>query len=143
MTCPGLHCPGCSDGQSLGIAGGAAVLLVLADAAVPWVADRIWWITGTVAMCFALATAASMWLERRSDRRAAAWGAAHGIRSRADVILPGPDRPAEVMAEPARPAIAAPQIVNIFNFGTDPSSAAAFIRRALPGTTENADPERN
>ena len=41
MSCPGLHCPGCSDGQTLGLAGGAVVLLVLADAAVPWVADRI------------------------------------------------------------------------------------------------------
>lgn len=134
MICPGLHCPGCSDGQSLGIVGAAAVLLVLADAAVPWVADRIWWIAGTVALCFALATAASMALERRSDRRSAAWGAARGIRSRADVILPGPDRPAEVTAEPVRPAIAAPQIVNIFNFGADATRSAAIIRQALPGT---------
>jgi len=142
MTCPGLHCPGCSGGQSLGLVGGAIVALVLADVAVPWVADRIWWIGGTIAACFALATAASMWLERRSDRRAVAWGAAHGIRSRADVILPDPAYMTAVTGEPARPAITGPAIMNFNFYGADVTQAAAVIRQAIPGPAGDATPEK-
>jgi hypothetical protein len=128
MSCPGLHCPGCSGGQSLGVAAAVVVGLAVAAEAVQWVADRIWWIGGTAAVCYALAAAAGMWLERRNDRRAAAWGAARGIYSRADVILPCPPRAAAVPAEPARPAIAVPQVVNFNFFGADATRAAAIIR---------------
>lgn len=85
MNCPGLHCPGCSGGQSLGILGGAVLGLVVADKLCAWVAERIWWIGGTVAVCMVLAVAASMWLERLSDARCARFGQRHGIASRADV----------------------------------------------------------
>jgi hypothetical protein len=105
MSCPGLHCPGCSGGQSLGVAGGVVLGLVLLAAAVPWVAARIWWIGGTAAACFALAVAAGMWLGRRNDRRAAEWGAARGIVSRADMILPPLARAVVTELGPARPAI--------------------------------------
>lgn len=145
MICPGLHCPGCSDGQSLGILAAAVAALVLADRVVPWVADRIFWIGGTLALCFALATAASMWLETRTRRREAAWGAARGILSRADVILPVPSRepvaaavlPQAVTA--AQPAtIAAPQVVNVFNVFGVPAAQAAVIRTMLPGQAGDA-----
>ena len=91
-------------------------------------AERIVWIGGTVTVCFALCIAAGMWLERRADRRGARFAAAHGILSRADVILPAPVR---VTATAARPAIDAPQItVNIF--GVPSPEQAAVIRQALP-----------
>jgi hypothetical protein len=85
MGCPGLHCPGCSEGQSLGVVALAVLGLVVADEMCTWVADRIFWIGGTVAACFILATAASMWLERLSDARCARFGERRGIASRADV----------------------------------------------------------
>jgi hypothetical protein len=96
VSCPGLHCPGCSEGQSLGILAGAVVVLAAAGQVVQWVAERIWWIGGTLAVCFALAVAAGMWLERLADRRGARFAAAHGILSRTDVMLaqPPPQRPA-------------------------------------------------
>jgi hypothetical protein len=128
MSCPGLHCPGCSGGQSAGIAAAVVVGLAVAAEAVQWVADRIWWIGGTAAVCYALAVAAGMRLEARARRREAAWGAARGIYSRADVILPYTPRAAAVPAEPARPAIAAPQVVNFNFFGADATRAAAIIR---------------
>lgn len=90
MICPGItvHCPGCSGRQSAALLGAVVAGLLVLDQAVPWVAARVWWIGGTVAVAFAVATAAAMWLERWTGRRATAWGAAHGIVSRADVTLP-------------------------------------------------------
>ncbi len=129
MGCPGLHCPGCSSGQSLGILAAAAAAVVVAYETVQWVADRIWWIGSTVAVCFALAVAASMWLEQRSDRRAAEWGAARGIRSRADVILPYPVRVAEVPAEPRR-ELDAPALHLHFH-GLPDAEQVHVIRQAL------------
>jgi Na+(H+)/acetate symporter ActP len=131
MSCPGLHCPGCSGGQSLGILGGVVVGLAVADQVVPWVAERIAWIGGTAAVCFALAVAASMWLERFNDVRGARWGAEHGIYSRADAILLAPVRPVIIQPAPEPTALAGPQItVNIF--GTPSAEQAAIIRRVLP-----------
>ena len=80
-----------------------------------------------MALCFALATAASMWLERRSGRRAAAWGAARGIRSRADVILPDPGYMTAVTGEPVRPAITGPAIMNFNFYGADATQAAVGV----------------
>ena len=85
MSCPGLHCPGCSEGQSLGIAAAAVAGLWLLDQTAQVVAEYIWEIGATVAACFALAVAASMWLEARTGRRAAAFAERRGIASRADV----------------------------------------------------------
>lgn len=89
MTCFGLHCPGCSEGQSLGVFGGGIAVLILADRTVQFVAERIWWIGGTAAACFAVSVAVSMALEAWSDRRGARYAVAHGIMSRADVIAAG------------------------------------------------------
>lgn len=144
VSCPGLHCPGCSGGQSLGVASGVILGLVLLDAAVPWIADRVWWIGGTVAVCFALAVTAGTWLERLADRRGARFAAAHGILSRADVILPAPVRVRAVSAEPVRPAIApAPQTIitggtHIWLTGLPDEGQAAAIRRAIAGTAGDA-----
>jgi len=139
MSCPGLHCPGCSEGQSLSVLVAVVVGLVVAAETVHWVAERIWWIGSTVAVCFALAVAAGMWLERLADRRGARYAAAHGILSHADVILPAPARPAAVQAEPERLAIAAPQIVvNIF--GVPSPEQAAVIRQVIPGQAGPAIP---
>ena len=93
---------GCSGGQSLGILAGVVVGLAVAAELVQWVADRIWWIGGTLAVCFARAVAASMALEAWADRRGARFTALHGIRSRADVILPEPVRAVVVEPAPAR-----------------------------------------
>ena len=105
MSCPGLHCPGCSEGQSLGIAAAAVGIAVIAGETVQWVAERIWWIGGTLAACFALSVAASMALEARAARREARFAVAHGILSRADVILPVPVRAVVAESVPERPAI--------------------------------------
>ncbi len=157
MSCPGLHCPGCSEGQSLGIAGGVVLGLVLLDQTVQWVTERIWWIGGTVAMCFALAVAAGMWLERWAERRGASFAAAHGIVSRADVIQPGRAR-AEVLppreirhgvaeirtpgADSGRPAIENHFHIHIGDAaGSD--VARALIRTALPGQAGGAITEGN
>lgn len=134
MTCPGLHCPGCSEGQSLGIFGGGIAVLILADRTVQFVAEHIWWIGGTAATCFAVAVAMSMALEARADRRGASYAAAHGILSRADVLAG-----VACEAPPARPQIA-PRVTVIQNFyGADAAQfAPQAIRTAIPGKAGDA-----
>lgn len=140
MSCPGLHCPGCSGGQTAGIAAAAVIGLVVAAETVQWVAERIVWISATMAVCFILAVAAGMWLERLADRRGAKFAAAHGILSRADMILPYPVRVTALSATTPRPAIEAPQItVNIF--GVPSPEQAAVIRQALHGHAITGDTE--
>ena len=129
MSCPGLHCPGCSGVQSLGVLAAAGVVLCVAYETVAVVARYIVPVAAVVVACFALSVAAAVWLEGRSDRRAAEWGAARGIVSRADVILPPP---------PPRAAIA-PQVVNFNFYGADTARAAAVIRHAIPGAAGDAD----
>ena len=132
MSCPGLHCPGCSGTQSLGVLAATAGVVFVAYETVAVVAEYIVPIAITVAVCFALTVAASVWLERWSDRRCAAWGAARGIRSRADVILPGPERAPAVFPAAGPPAIGP---VYHFNFyGPAGDTHAAIIRKAIaPG----------
>ena len=140
MSCPGLHCPGCSGGQTADIAATTEVGLVVAAETVQWVAERIVWISATMAMCFILTVAAGIWLERLADRRGARFAAAHGILSRADVILPYPVRVTTVPATIPHPAIGAPQItVNIF--GVPSPEQAAVIRQTLPGHAITGDTE--
>ncbi len=99
---------------------------VAADKTCAWVAERIWWIGGTVAVSFALAVAVSMALEAWAGRRAARFAARHGILSRADVIA----------AAPVRPAIS--PVVN-FNFYAAPAGErAAVIRTVIPGKAGDA-----
>jgi hypothetical protein len=143
MTCPGLHCPGCTEGQSLAIVGAAVGALVVAAEVVPWVAGHIWEIGLTLAACFALSVAASMSLEAWADRRGARFAAAHGILSRADVILPEPVRAVVVEPAPERLALAAAQItLNFYGQGGE-DAAARIIRTALHGTTVDAITEGN
>ena len=85
MSCPGLHCPGCSSGQSLGILGALGMGAVAAYEAVPWVAERIWWIGGTAGVCFVVSVAGCMWLERWSEVRCVRFAERHGIASLADM----------------------------------------------------------
>ena len=133
MNCPGLHCPGCSGGQSLGVLVAVGAIVYVAAETVQWVAEHIWWIIGTLAVCFALAVAASMALEAWADRRAARFAERHGILSRADVMA-GAVVPAAVLPpSAARPAIAPPPQVVINIFGMPSSEQAAIIRQALPG----------
>lgn len=141
MSCPGLHCPGCSEGQSLAILGGTVAGLVVAAETVQWVAQRIWWIGSTVAVCFVLAGAAGMWLERLADRRGARFTAAHGILSRADVIAP-----CAVRAEVVPPAIAPAQAVitggtHIWVSGLPDAEQARAIRQALTAQAGDTSPE--
>lgn len=144
MSCPGLHCPGCTGKQSLGVLVGVVAVAYVADEVCIWVAERIWWIGGTVAVCFALATAASMWLEAWAERRGARFAAAHGILSRADVILP---EAAPVITTvipqvpwPEQPAIEHHYHGPQFHFhGPDAEAQAArVIRSVLPGRAGDA-----
>lgn len=130
MSGYGFHWSPCSDGQSLGILAAVVVGLVLADQAVQWVAERIWWIGGTLAACYALAVAASMWLAARQDRRDRAWGHARGIYSRADYIAPAPVRAA--VAASAPPAIE--QHLHL-HYHAAPGSPARIV---IPGTAGDA-----
>jgi hypothetical protein len=138
MSCPGLHCPGCSEGQSLGIAAAAVLGLVLLDQTVQWVADRIWWIGGTLAVCFVLAIAAGIWLEWWAGRRCARFAAAHGILSRADVILPAPAAAAGLPRQQQRAAVEPPPTVHIHFHGLPDAEQAAIIRTALSGPAGEA-----
>ena len=146
MGCPGLHCPGCSDGQSLGILAAAVGGLAVADEACTWVADRIFWIGGTVFVALALAVAASMWLERWADRRGARFAARHGILSRADVIQAQVSHPAVTNVPPRgeivtarfdseRPALGFRDL-HIHLDGMPDATQAAIIRQALNGRTD-------
>lgn len=136
MTCPGLHCPGCTEGQSLAIVGAAVGALVVVAEVVPCVAGHIWEIGLTVAACFALSVAVSMSLEAWADRRGARFAAAHGILSRADVILPEPTRAAvpvpQVTATLTPPAIERHYHIHLGEADA-PDAAGSLIRRALAG----------
>ena len=133
MSCPGLHCPGCSGGQSLGVLAAVVAVTYVAAETVLWVAEHIWWIVGTLAVCFVLAVAASMWLEAWADRRGARFAARHGIRSRADVILPEPVRAVVVERVPERPALGFRDL-HIHLDGVPTPEHAAVIRQALGRT---------
>jgi hypothetical protein len=136
MSCPGLHCPGCSGGQSLGILAAAISIAVIADETLQWVAERIWWIAGTMAVSFALAVAASMWLESWADRRGARFAERRGIASRADVDELTPAGVAWLLArEQQRPA-AVPPVIN-FNFYAAASSEQDRVARTvIPAAVE-------
>ena len=151
MSCPGLHCPGCSEGQSLGILALAVVGLWLLDQTVQVVAEHIWEIGATVAACFALAVAAGMWLEARTERLAAGFAERRGIASRADVDELTPagvayllrrEQDRAVLAATVIPQVtegtAPPAIVNNYHihFGPADREAARIIRQALPGGPE-------
>jgi hypothetical protein len=127
--------------QSLAITGGAVVGLVLAAETVQWVAERVFWIGGTMAACLALSVAASMSLEAWAGRRGARFAAAHGILSRADVILPEPARPAAPV--PQVSATLTPPVIerhyHIHLGEADAMDAAGgLVRRALAGQAGDA-----
>jgi len=136
MSCPGLHCPGCTGGQSLGILAGVVAVAWIADETVQWVAERIWWIGGTAAVCFALAVAASMWLEAWADRRGARFAAAHGILSRADLVAPEVSKALPLSSTP-RSAIG-PAEVHLHFYGVPDADQATIIRQALSGQAGDA-----
>ena len=114
MSCPGLHCPGCSEGQSLGVLGGLVVIVYAADQLSVWVAEHIWEIGGTLAACFALSVAVSMWLERWAVIRGARFAAAHGIPV-VEVIQPAVR--AALIALDAPPASYLWQVANALDAG--------------------------
>jgi hypothetical protein len=139
VSCPGLHCPGCTGGQSLGVLAGVVVVAWIADETVLWVAQHIWWIAGTLAVCFALATAATMWLERLSDARCARFAERRGIASRADVDdLTQAGVAYLLRREQDRVALGRPQTVitggtHLWVTGQPDAEQAEVIRQALPG----------
>jgi hypothetical protein len=90
MSCPGLHCPGCSSGQSAAIGVVGVVGLVVAYEAVVSVAEHIWEIGGTIVVCFALSIAISMWMERWAVVRGTRFAVARGVASQADVAALNP-----------------------------------------------------
>lgn len=131
MSCPGLHCPGCSGGQSLAVLGGLGVAVFAAYKIVPWVADRIWWIGGTVAVSVALSAAACLALAAWTDRRTArfaAYRAAVRAREVPEVVtvtatpIPSAERPALGFRD-----------LHIHLDGVPTEAQAAVIRQALNG----------
>ena len=66
---------------------GVVAIVWVADEVCAVVAEYIWWITGTLVLCFVLAVAASVALEAWADRRGAGFAARHGILSRTNVVL--------------------------------------------------------
>ena len=158
MSCPGLHCPGCSEGGSLAVLAVGVIGLAVAYEAVGWVAERIWWIGGTLAVCFALSVAVSMWMERWAVVRSVRFAARHGIASQADVDALNPagvawlqrNEPAAQITGPVAAAIppAAQLVFNVYNFGGDADQIAARLMglpgemgqrpaiRVVPGTTQ-------
>lgn len=134
MGCPGVHCPGCSGGQSIIVLGAVAGAAWVADIMVRWVADRIWWIGGTLVVCTVLAIAASMALGAWADRRGERYAAARGILSRADVMAAGQigqQRAVTILPPvPERPALE-PRAVHIHFHGLSEVEQAVVIRRAL------------
>jgi hypothetical protein len=121
MSCSGLHCAGCGAGASVPPIALAGLL------GFTWVAGHIIEVAVVSAACGALAVVAVVALMRWQERREAAYAAAHGIRSRADVILPAPAPRREL-----------PQVVNIYV--TDGGTAARVIRQALPVTVTQLPP---
>jgi hypothetical protein len=75
-----------------------------------------------------------MWLETWAERRGARFAAAHGILSRADVVLPHPARP---LSSSRATCLAVPQITSNI-FGTPSAEQTAIIRRTLPGPAAEA-----
>jgi len=139
MSCPGLHCPGCTGKQSLGAVAAVVAVVYVADRMCLWVAERIWWIGGTIAACFILATAASMWLERLSDARCARFGERHGIASRADVDELTPAGVAWLLArEQQRPAVGPAPVVNFNFYAAASPEQARVVRTVIPGTAGDA-----
>jgi hypothetical protein len=137
-VCAGLHCPGCSEGQSLGILGSVATGILVADQTVRWVADRIWWIGGTLAVSYAIAVAVTMWLERRADARGVRYAELHGIASRADIDELTPAGVAWLASRDQPRALGA-TVINLSFYGADAeASAVRVIRQALPGQAGEA-----
>lgn len=133
MSCPGLHCPGCTGGQSLGILAAVVGAVVVADEAVQWVAERIWWIGGTLAVCFALSVAAAImlgrWADRRDARRDAAWRAMKAAQAPAVVTVH-----ATPVTSAERPALGFRDL-HIHLDGVPSAEQAAVIRQAINGRT--------
>lgn len=145
-ACPGLHCPGCSEGQSLGILGAVAAGVIIADQTVQWVAERIWWIGGTLALSYAVAVAVAMWLESRADARGVRYAEERGIASRADVEGLTPAGVAWLARHEQPRAVLGVTIINNFYGADGEMTAARVIRQALPGagdaiTSEGENPQ--
>ena len=139
MSCPGLHCPGCTGKQSLAGLVALAVIVYVAYEVFAFVACYIWWIIGALVVCFALATAASMWLERLSDARCARFGERHGIASRADVDELTPAGVAWLLArEQQRPAVGPAPVVNFNFYAAASPEQARVVRTVIPGTAGDA-----
>lgn len=132
MKCPGLHCPGCGDGDAKVILAGAGLLTCAV--AVEWLAANAVAILAVTAACGALAVAAVVALMRWGDRRERRHMAERPF-------LTSRDEPATLTAtvipqvtQPERPAI--PQVA-VFNFyGAGPMAARAF--HAIPGPSGDA-----
>jgi len=137
VTCPGLHCPGCSGCRSgvarpvLAVAvfllagGGGAVI------ALEWLAERILWILGTAVLAVVLAVAAVLYLIRCQERREQAWGLRRAAAR--EVIYCD----TEAVSQQARPQLdGRPVIIQNF-YGTEAAEMAArVLPAALPADNE-------
>ena len=96
-----------------------------------------------LAVCFALAVAASMWLERLSDARCAGFAERRGIASRADVDQLTPAGVAWLLRhEQQRPAVG-PAVVNFNFYAAASPEPARVVRTVIPGQAGDAITEGN
>ena len=109
----------CSGLRSLGIIAGLGVATLAAYKAMPWAAERIWWIGGTVAACAGLAVASCLWLARRAVVCVSGFGAPRAIAAGPKVrTIPIPTGYNEVAIYPVGVVVATGH----------PNEAGAFAR---------------
>jgi len=134
MKCPGLHCPGCGDGDGVIVCLFCGLAAVAAAGLAEWVFARVWWILGATAVAFAIAVhivwRLFRWAERRDARHAA----------ERPFLITREAPAATAMVTPQVTRTTPPAIVNNYYIRIDPASreAAAIIRTALPGKTGDA-----
>ncbi len=119
--CPGLHCPGCGDGDGAVVlyGGGAVVVAILA---VEWIASHAWELLAVTAACGTLAVAAVVWLIRRQERREAVAAVERPYLIERDV-------PPAV--DPAGHRAIGPSVINLNFYGVPATQRAEIIRSAI------------
>jgi hypothetical protein len=126
MSCGGLHCAGCAGGMAL------PVVPIVELYGLTWVIEHLAEVVTVSAACGALAVAAVVALMRWCDRRQAraAIGRPYLYVREVPAVTASAER--VPIADTARPAVAAPQVV--FNFyGVPEADQAHVIRQALSG----------
>jgi hypothetical protein len=126
MTCPGLHCPGCSSCSGGGWLVRLAALVFAVIEIAEFIAARIWWILGGTAVAIAVPVYIVWRLTRWQQHREAV----HAVQR---PFVTEREAPAAVPSA-ARRELGSATVINVNIFTADAEeSAARIIRQALPG----------